>query len=438
MPVLPNNIIQFLQPFSIVFHTNKTFVKLLILFSGSLLCQGGRTVCACLRALGMHGEKAFSNYHHVLNRCKWSSLKAAKVLIKQLLPFTNGELVLIVDEHLERRNGAKIKTKSIYRDAVSSSASWLVKCWGIKWVVLSCLIKFPWSTRSFALPFFCVIVIPKNHKIHKKRKYRTGIDIICQMLYCVRKWLPQIPINLVGDGEYAKVKLAKTCIKLQINLIARMRVDARLHDFPGKYKGLGRYPKIGLRLTKKDIPPQKQNVAWYGGRIKEVRTHFKHCLWQAGKSGTLIPVFAGWVQLREDDEFILVSVGGSSTLSAKKTVELYISRWNLEVTFRECREYLGIQTQRQWSDLAITRTSPLIFGSYTLVTIIGHFLWKTQDIIPLRTAWYNKQQLTFSDMLQAVRKEIWKHRSNSGKKGEFEKVFTESTLLYEYLSAADF
>ena len=41
---------------------------------------GRRTVCACLRALGRHTEHDFALYHQVLNRARWSSLAANRVL----------------------------------------------------------------------------------------------------------------------------------------------------------------------------------------------------------------------------------------------------------------------------------------------------------------------------------------------------------------------
>ena len=74
---------------------------MLLLFMGSTLSQGGKTVCGCLRTLGMKGEKAFANYHHFLSRSKIDMLQGVKVLIKMLLPLVENTVVLVVDEHLE-------------------------------------------------------------------------------------------------------------------------------------------------------------------------------------------------------------------------------------------------------------------------------------------------------------------------------------------------
>lgn len=223
-----------------------------------------------------------------------------------------------------------------------------------------------------------------------------------------------------------------------MTLITRLRADARLYDFPEQQKGKGRRKKKGNRLLKKDISESSTKVKWYGGAEKEITARMKKCIWYAGKEGAYLPTFAGWVQFRKDDEFILAVLGTNIDFSVKETVEWYVGRWNLEVTFREAREHLGIETQRQWSDLAITRTTPLLFCTYSLVVVIGNHLWKTQAVTPAKTAWYDKQHLTFSDLLQAVKMEIWKHRSDSREKGESEKIFSGEEALSEIFSIVGF
>ena len=118
----------------------------------------------------------------------------------------------------------------------------------------------------------------------------------------------------------------------------------------------------------------------------------------------VITLKAVWVRLREADEVVLMST--NLDLDVLHIIEGYIKRWNIEVTFRECREHLGIETQRQWSDLAIARATPFLFGMYTIITLIGHALYTEKGIIAESTAWYKKTFLTFSDLLEAVRQEI--------------------------------
>ena len=62
MQPLPSSIIPILEHFSTLFLKHKTYAKAILLIVGAILCKGGRTVCAVLKVLGMHGEKRFDKY----------------------------------------------------------------------------------------------------------------------------------------------------------------------------------------------------------------------------------------------------------------------------------------------------------------------------------------------------------------------------------------
>ena len=82
-------------------------------------------------------------------------------------------------------------------------------------------------------------------------------------------------------------------------------------------------------------------------------------------------------------------------------------RWQLEVTYHEARTHLGIETQRQWSERAIARTTPILLALFSVVTPFAHHLLAGQ-VLPVRqTAWYTKPALTFADTLAFVRQQLW-------------------------------
>ena len=406
MDHLPRSIILFLLPFSTIFKLKKSFLKILLLFIGATICQGGRTICNCLKSLGMQGEVTFANYHHLLSRNQYSLKDAAKILMELVLPLVNqSQIILVIDEHLERRRGKKIKDKAIYRDPVASSNKWKVKCFGLKWVVVSILVTFSWSKRPFALPIFCALRSPEDHPKNLKRKTRSGINIACQILVVIRRWFPDLNFIVVGDGDYAKVKLCLTCKRLSMQLITRMRVDARLHDYPDQsITKRGRKKKLGKRLEWPLEGWKNVCVNWYGGQLKELSATAKNCFWLAGKKSEIVSLKAIWVNMRLNDPIILMTTNLEMTIP--EIISIFVTRWNLEVTFRECRDYLGVETQRQWSDLAIARTTPLLFALYTLIVLMGNTIYQQQGIHAEQTAWYHKTHLTFSDLLAAVRNEI--------------------------------
>ena len=94
-------------------------------------------------------------------------------------------------------------------------------------------------------------------------------------------------------------------------------------------------------------------------------------------------------------------------VAAPQIVAWFVLRWQLEVTFEEARAQLGIETQRQWSDLAILRTTPALLGLFSLVTLFAHHLLQGQQPATRQAAWYAKEVPTFADTLAYVRQHLW-------------------------------
>jgi hypothetical protein len=118
----------------------------------------------------------------------------------------------------------------------------------------------------------------------------------------------------------------------------------------------------------------------------------------------------------------------STDLDATPAIILgwFVSRWRVETTFREVRTHLGVETQRQWSDLAILRATPALLGLFSLITVWADGLARdtTTALRPNAAAWYRKQEPTFSDAIATVRRVLWCHRispcpGKSGKSSKF-------------------
>ena len=88
-------------------------------------------------------------------------------------------------------------------------------------------------------------------------------------------------------------------------------------------------------------------------------------------------------------------------------LQLFVRRWSVEVTFAEVRRHLGVETQRQWSDLAIARTTPCLLALFSLVTLLASKLAARGLVLPRRAAWFAKLEVTFSDALAGVRRQLW-------------------------------
>lgn len=100
-----------------------------VLITGAILARGPRTVTAILRVMGLSSETHFVNYHRVLQRAQWSSHALSHSLLRLLVTTFAPTVVGVLggDETIERRRGANIKAKGVYRDPVRSSHSHFVK-----------------------------------------------------------------------------------------------------------------------------------------------------------------------------------------------------------------------------------------------------------------------------------------------------------------------
>jgi hypothetical protein len=207
-----------------------------------------------LRVMGLHHDQHFQNYHRVLNRAHWSSRKAAQLLLHVLVDTfaPDGVLVMGIDETLERRQGAKISAKGIYRDAARSSKHVFVKASGLRWITLMVLTPIPWAGRVWPLPFLTVLAPSERYAREHGKRHKKVTDGARHMVLQVRRWQPTRRIVLVADSSYAVLVLLDRCVRLAtpVTVVTHLRLDAALYDPapPREPKQNGRPRVKGKRL----------------------------------------------------------------------------------------------------------------------------------------------------------------------------------------------
>jgi hypothetical protein len=418
---LPTEIMLLMQSFAPVF-SERTWDWVPVMVVGAILAPSKRTVTAVLRVMGLSEERQFQRYHRVLNRAVWSSLWVSQILLGLLVVAfvpPGWPLIMAADETLERRQGNKIKAKSVFRDAARSSKKHQVTSYGLRWVSMALLVPVPWSQRVWALPFLTVLAPSEKTNQANGKRHKTSLDWIGQMISQVRRWLPERQLVLIVDGGLAAVKLGQRCggYTNPVTYVARLRLDAGLYDWPGlqpkgkrgpKPKKGARQPALKTRLHNPDTVWQTLTIDWYRGARRTLDIATGTALWYTPGQD---PLPLRWVLVRDPLGERLPAAFFATDLAVTPVQILawVVMRWGIEVTFEEARAHLGLETQRQWSELAIARTTPALLGLVSFITLLAHRL--TLDYpLPVRSAaWYTKSEATFSDVIAFVRRYLWTH-----------------------------
>jgi hypothetical protein len=417
MPTLPAEFTKVILIFESVF-SKRVWRHAQVLIAGALLAVGQRTVGAVLRVMGLGQLRQFQRFHRVLNRANWSALAASRVLLGALLRafVPAGPVVVGLDDTIERRWGPRIAARGIYRDPVRSSRGHFVKASGLRWLSLMLLAPIPWAGRVWALPLLTALCPSERYDQQRGRPHKKLTDWARQMLLLLKRWLPGRQLIAVTDSSFAALELLGAVCR-HVTMITRLRLDAALYaPAPPRQSGQrGRPRRKGQRLPslKKvlDDPKtvwQKLTVDWYGQGQRAVEIASSTAVW-FHPGLPCVPV--RWLLIRDPDgrqepQALLCT---DQAVAPQQILQWFMLRWQVEVTFEETRAHLGIQTQRQWSDKAIARTTPALLALYSLVALLCHDRLGSLPL-PVRTAaWYVKVRPTFSDTLAWVRRWLWSH-----------------------------
>jgi DDE superfamily endonuclease len=418
-----------------------------VLMTGAVLAPGTRTVTAILRIMGRSAEADFQTYHRVLNRAVWSPLKASRLLLRLIVAVFIPRSVIVfgLDDTIERRRGDQIKAKGIYRDPVRSSHTHFIKVSGLRWLACMVLAPLSWADRVWALPFLTVLCPSERFYAQRGRRHQPLTERAWQMMRLVGRWLPGREIVFVADSSFAVLELLNKVKTLPHgSVITRLRLDAALYDPPpprapgtqGRPRLKGkRRPTLEAVLTAERTQWSTMIVAqWYGEGPREVEIATDTAVWyHTGKP----PVAIRWLLIRDPHERFKPQALLSTDLehTPEQMLSWFVRRWTMEVTFEEARAHLGMETQRQWNDRAIARTTPALLSLYTIITLTAQLLIEKGATCVRSTAWYRKTRPTFSDAMALVRRHLWDHLHFSMSQQETDMIKIPRVLLERFTEA---
>jgi hypothetical protein len=442
--LLSGRLAEWMAPFRYGF-TAPTWQHVLVLVAGAILSPGRRTVAAALRVMGQDQDPTFTNYHRVLNRNRWCSRSMARCLLRLLIStfVPNGPVVVGLDDTVERRWGAKIKARGIYRDPVRSSHGHFVRASGLRWLSVMLLPHITWAGRVWALPFLTVLAPSERYAQQHQLRHKKLTDWGRQSLLQVARWLPERQIIAVADSSYAVIDLLNA-VRRHVCMITRLRLDARLFNPParrrsgtvGRPRIIGhRQPTLAERLADNRTRWRRLRVTgWYGQGERLLEIVSGTAIWH--HPGHFVPI--RYVLVRDVARELRPQAFLCTDLHADPLDILgwFVRRWSIEVTFAEVRRHLGVETQRQWSDSAIARTTPALLGLFSLITAWSHELGAGAAPTPRATSWYRKPLPTFSDAIAAVRRELWTRHNFEMSTGPTDLIKIPDTIINSLINTA--
>jgi len=444
MPTLPAGLAKLIVPFAGLF-SKRVFESVQVLLAGAILATGKRTVTSILRVMGLSQERHFQTYHRVLNRAVWSSLAASRILLGLLVRAfaPEGPLVFGLDDTIERRWGSHIAARGIYRDPVRSSRGYFVKVSGLRWLCMMLLVPIAWAARVWALPFLTALCPSQHYHEGQGKRHKKLTDWARQMVKQLSRWLPGRQLVIVADSAFAALGFLAAA-RHHATVITRLRLDAALYSpAPARLPGQRGRP----RLKGERLPALSHVLAdpatvwsaltvpyWYGEHDRTVEVASHTALWY---HPGMPPLALRWVLIRDPlqhfESQALLCTDWEATPAF--ILDCFVRRWQVEVTFEEARAHLGIETQRQWSSKAIARTTPCLFGLYSLVTLAAQELFANGQLSQRCDAWYPKAQATFSDTIACVRRQLWSHAYFSTSHQETDMVKIPRPLVDRFIDS---
>lgn len=416
--------------FSSVF-TARTFENFTSLCIGAIITRGRKTITNILQSIKPMRTKHFGTYHRFLSRAAYHLLPAARVLSTMIITnIPNNIITLVVDEKLLRHKGPHVYGRGLYQDRRGATYQRRIYIYGHKWLVVSILVKFPWCSRPWALPimaFFC----PGKMAAERMHYVPHSLTHVCIFtLKLLHRWFPERHFKLIGDGVFATFFLIRFCsTHAWCTLISRLRANANLYADPEPdrhRRGRKRLKGAELPCPKKIIadahaPWQRTWVNWYGNKRRALSYVSHHALiYKAGHG--IVPiqcVITDAVDTGGRPESFLTT---DLTQLPRNTIEDFVGRWSIEVTFEEATAHLGIESTRNYSQKSVLRTFPLLLGLFSIVSWWYHLNGARDFSTSSQSEWYVKEEPTFADALTAMRLQFWN-----------ENIFSTSSCGYDFI-----
>lgn len=412
------------------------------LLAGWVVCNGPRTISEVWQATGLAARRHHDTAYAVFHSAAWDwddlGLVLATLILARLVP--GGVVWVAVDDTLCHKRGAKVAFGGFFLDPVLSTRKHKTFRFGVNWVVLGIAVPLPLRADRY----FCLPVLWRAHRKAGRPGHRPRTEAAAELARRLAEANPGRDFWLVGDSAYTNAKLLRDR-PANLQVIGPLPWKAALHARPGpRVAGRRGAPrKKGDRLpTPRAMiedtaayPAEVMSVELAGGarplRIQVVRD----VLWyHACKADPVAVVLVRDPAGQWRDEAL---VSTDPAAPAAFVIAGYCRRWSVELTFFDSKQYLGLSEPRVWSERSVERAHPMAWfvGSLTILwySASGH----GGEHVHRDRPWYrHKVSPTFTDMLGALRLQMWRHEIYGPTGAEIPSQEMIETLLHKLSAVA--
>jgi DDE superfamily endonuclease len=397
------------------FHP-QVFQTFQALLAGWIVCQGPRTISEVWLATGWATKRHHDTAYAVFQSAVWEwddlGLVLATLILSHLVP--GGVVWVVIDDTLCHKRGAKVAFGGIFLDPVLSTKRHKTLRFGLNWVVLGIAVPLPFRPDRY----YCLPVLWRCYRKKGQAGYKSRTQVAAQLAHHLAENLPERTFWLIGDSAYINSEVMRDRPE-NLQVLGPLRWDAALYELPGLYGGKGRPPQKGKRLPTPlamiadtaTYPARSRTVSFPKSERRLRIQMVRDVLWYTGCREEPVVVVLVRDPLGQWRDEALVAT--DPKVSATFVIQGYCRRWSIELAFFDSKQYLGLHDPRVWSERSVERAHPMAWFVGTLTVLWYAVSGHAGAQVDRERSWYpHKVRPTFSDMLGALRLQMWQQRVN--------------------------
>jgi hypothetical protein len=381
----------------------RTAHKWLILALGWVFQVGRKTTAGLIRGAGQLAQKHYASYSRFFNTTSWNPVdfwRRVLAVVQEVVK--DDRLIVAVDDTCVTKTGRSIAATGWFVETGGVPTKSTTYVWGQCWVVLSVVTQNPFGyDKTWSFPIGIRLFVPQSEC--EEGTYQSKLEMAHEMLQRRARWSDR-RILALADRLYAGAPFLEG-LGSTVDVIVRMKRNAKLFDLPEPNDGVGRPRKKGERLPRPDewldqdgwTPVQ----AHLYGTTEEILIQSRRALWYS-VTGTEV----GRLCLMKDPQTDQWAVFYSTDpdIDARRIPELYSRRWALEITFRDAKQHGGFKDAQCRTTEAVQRQATFNLGLMSLVQCWFAQQDKTVRNQLKRNEWEDEQAPpSFQIMLQTLR-----------------------------------